>query len=202
MLFKPNTIVGQIIVSCINWLHKPRSTLGNRTQKKTYQRLYLPRLTSRDAAPEGHQVRPELLETFQPSYTSNKGKWESSFLKTMPSEIGYFQWLWQAVHFSTKSAINKLAMNYRRILIAAVKSLPAFKTKQVGSVFFAPWLPGKSNLYKTPTKAFFNFETSDKTKSKYSPQKIRVGSKQFKSRFMWHDQVLFDGASIKPFVIG
>ena len=33
------------------------------------------RLTSRDAAPEGHQVRPESLETFQPSlYASSKGK--------------------------------------------------------------------------------------------------------------------------------
>ena len=33
-----------------------------------------------------------------------------------------FQWLWQAVHLSTKSAINKPAMNYRTILIAAVFS--------------------------------------------------------------------------------
>ncbi|CAH3022133.1 unnamed protein product [Porites evermanni] len=30
-------------------------------------------LTSRDAAPEGHQVRPESLEPFKPSYTSSKG---------------------------------------------------------------------------------------------------------------------------------
>ena len=29
-------------------------------------------LTSRDAAPESHQVRPESLETFQPSYTSSE----------------------------------------------------------------------------------------------------------------------------------
>ena len=32
---------------------------------------------------------PESLETFQPSYASRKGKWVSSFLKTMPSEIGF-----------------------------------------------------------------------------------------------------------------
>ena len=31
-------------------------------------------LTSRDAAPEGHQVRPESREAFQLSYASNKGK--------------------------------------------------------------------------------------------------------------------------------
>ena len=31
----------------------------------------------------------ESLETFQPSYASSKGKWVSSFLKTMPSEIGF-----------------------------------------------------------------------------------------------------------------
>ena len=31
-----------------------------------------------------------------------------------------FQWLWQAVHLSTKSAINKPATNYRTIFIAAV----------------------------------------------------------------------------------
>ena len=47
------------------------------------------RQLSRDATPEGHQVRPESLDTFQPSYASNKGKWVSSFLKTMPSEIGF-----------------------------------------------------------------------------------------------------------------
>ena len=33
------------------------------------------KLTSRDAAPENHQVRLESLETFQPSYgASSKGK--------------------------------------------------------------------------------------------------------------------------------
>ena len=32
---------------------------------------------------------PESLETFQPTYASNKGKWVSSFLKTVPSEIGF-----------------------------------------------------------------------------------------------------------------
>ena len=32
---------------------------------------------------------PESLKTFQPSYASSKGKWVSSFFKTMPSEIGF-----------------------------------------------------------------------------------------------------------------
>ena len=34
-------------------------------------------LTIRDAAPESLQVRPESLETFEPSYTSNKVKNEN-----------------------------------------------------------------------------------------------------------------------------
>ena len=35
------------------------------------------RLTSRDAAPKHHQVRPESLETFQPSYASSTVKNEN-----------------------------------------------------------------------------------------------------------------------------
>ena len=34
-------------------------------------------------------MRPESLETFQPSYTSSKGKLVSSVLTTVPSEIGF-----------------------------------------------------------------------------------------------------------------
>ena len=40
--------------------------------KKKHQMQLLLRLTSRDAAPEGHQVRPESPQTFQPSYASSK----------------------------------------------------------------------------------------------------------------------------------
>ena len=35
------------------------------------------RLLSRDAAPKDHQVRPESLETFQPSYASSTVKNEN-----------------------------------------------------------------------------------------------------------------------------
>ena len=54
--------------------------------------------TSKTIIAEAYQSRccfwrsssvPESLETFQPSYASSKGKWVSSFLKTMPSEIGF-----------------------------------------------------------------------------------------------------------------
>ena len=39
------------------------------------------RLTIRDSVPENYQGRPQLLETFTPSYALSK-------TKTMPSEIG------------------------------------------------------------------------------------------------------------------
>ena len=46
---------------------------------------------------------------------------------------------------------------------------------------------------KTPSKALY-LNTGNKTKSKYSPQKIHssieFGSKQFKSHLMWRDWVL------------
>ena len=46
----------------------------------------------------------------------------------------------------------------------------------------------------------------NKTKSKYSSQKIHssieFGSRQFKSCFMWRDQVFIDGTSGKLYVIG
>ena len=71
--------------SCIN-LSRINHTLDFRKpKKKTHQRQQFLRLTSRDAASEGHQV----FQNFQPSYASSKGKWVSSFLKTMPSEIGF-----------------------------------------------------------------------------------------------------------------
>ena len=63
--------------------HKPYARLQE-IEKKKHTHIK-DKLTSLDAASEGHQV----LQNFQPSYASSKGKWVSSFLKTMPSEIGF-----------------------------------------------------------------------------------------------------------------
>ena len=49
----------------------------------------------------------------------NKGKWVSSFLKTMPSVIEFLMTLTSGAS-STKTANNEPAMNYRRILIVAI----------------------------------------------------------------------------------
>ena len=51
-------------------------------------------LTSRDAAPENHQVRPESLETFQPSNASSTEKNENDAIANSD-----FRLLKQAVHF-------------------------------------------------------------------------------------------------------
>ena len=45
--------------------------------KKQTSNTIILRLTIRDAAPESLQVRPESLETFEPSYTSSKVKNEN-----------------------------------------------------------------------------------------------------------------------------
>ena len=50
------------------------------------------------------------------------------------------------------------------------------ETKQVGNVFFTPWLPGKSDLGKV-------------LKWKKIKRPLKLVSKQFKLRFMWHDWV-------------
>ena len=100
-LLRPNHVISPI---SHHYFRKPK--------KKTHQRQYLLRFTSRDAASEVHQVFQNRLRLFNPEYAPSKGKW------CHPKSD--FQWLWQAVHLSTKSAINKLSMNYRTILIAAV----------------------------------------------------------------------------------
>ena len=61
---------------------------------------------------------PGSLETFQPFYPSTKGKWVSSFLKTMSSEIGFPMTLASGAFVNKKR--NKRTMNYKTILIAAV----------------------------------------------------------------------------------
>ena len=63
---------------------------------------------------ESYQGRPQLLETFKPSYALSKVKNENDAIRNRITEF------WQATHFSTKNPINKPAMNNRRLLIEAV----------------------------------------------------------------------------------
>ena len=44
-------------------------------------------LAIRDAAPESYQVRPESLETFQPSYSSSKVKNENDAIRNRISDF-------------------------------------------------------------------------------------------------------------------
>ena len=60
---------------------------------------------------ENYQVRPQSLQTSQPSYASSKVKNENA----IRNRISDFA---KATYFSTKNPINKLAMNNRRLLIA------------------------------------------------------------------------------------
>ena len=67
--------------------------------------------------------------------------------------------------------------------------------RSVGARKIRPWKSTQMEEDKMPAKALY-LNTGDKTKSKYSPQKIHslidlieFGSKQFKPRFMWHDRV-------------
>ena len=62
---------------------------------------------------ENYQVRPESLQTFQPSYASSKVKNENDAIRNRISDFA------KATYFSTKNPINKLAMNNRRLLMAA-----------------------------------------------------------------------------------
>ena len=98
-------------------------------------------------ASESYEVRPESLETFEPSYASNKVQNENDAIRNRISTLtsDALPWLPEgffsccllivvtpqttgknplaprvATHLSTKKPINKLAMNNRRILIAAV----------------------------------------------------------------------------------
>ena len=81
----------------------------------------------RDAAPESYDLRPESLETFEPSYASNKVKNENDAIRNRISDFA------KATYFSTKNPINKPAMNNRRLLMAAVFHFahPVLKTSQV-----------------------------------------------------------------------
>ena len=56
-------------------------------KKNKYQIQYLLRLTIRDAAPESYQVRPESLETFEPSYASSKVKNENDAIRNRISDF-------------------------------------------------------------------------------------------------------------------
>ena len=89
-------------------------------EKKTSNAIWLFKLTSRNAAREIHQVRPELLKIFQPSYASR------TIQQGEVPRVAYFWKRWfpmtfcQAAHFTTKNPINKPAKNNKIILIAAV----------------------------------------------------------------------------------
>ena len=73
------------------------------------------RLTIWDAAPESYQVTRESLENFESSLIRNKqGEKRKRYYPKSDFR------LWQATHLSTKKPINILAMNNRRLLIAAV----------------------------------------------------------------------------------
>ena len=61
---------------------------------------------------ENYQVRPESLQTFQPSYASSKVKNENDAIRNRISDFA------KATYFSTKNPINNLAMNNRRLLMA------------------------------------------------------------------------------------
>ena len=63
-----------------------RSTSGNRKKKPTSKAIIAQAYQSRCCFWRSSSV-PESLENFHLSYASSKGKWASSFLKTMPSEI-------------------------------------------------------------------------------------------------------------------
>ena len=62
---------------------------------------------------ENYQVRPEAPQTFQPSYASSKVKNENDAFLNRISNFA------EATYFSTKNPINRLAMNNRRLLVAA-----------------------------------------------------------------------------------
>ena len=55
-------------------------------EKQTSNTILL-RLTIRDAAPESYQVRPESLETFEPSYASSKVKNENDAIRNRISDF-------------------------------------------------------------------------------------------------------------------
>ena len=88
----------------------------------------------------------------------------------------------------------------------------ALKTKQVGNVFFARWLPGKSDLSKVfkwrkikrPLQLCLRIQAIKRhrntTRKKYTVQlNLDQNSSRQVSRGV---SGLIDGASVKPFVIG
>ena len=68
----------------MNLPHKLRSTSWNK--KKQTPNKIITQALSRDEAPENHQVRPESLETFQPSYESSKVKNENDAIRNRISD--------------------------------------------------------------------------------------------------------------------
>ena len=90
---------------------------------------------------------------------THQARWKT---KTMPSEIGFLLFrLWQVMYFSTKNPINKLAMNNRRLLIAAENTVLSWPP---GVCFSQRWTGGKKIAQSFLSTA--NFIT------KYSPERF------------------------------
>ena len=68
-------------------MHKLTRLHEIRYKKNKHQIKTLLRLTIRDAAPESHQVRPESLETFKPSYASSKVKNKNDAIRNRISDL-------------------------------------------------------------------------------------------------------------------
>ena len=81
--------------------------IKKQTSNKIITQAYHSRCT------ENYQVRPESLQTFQPSYASSKVKNENDAIRNRISDFA------KATYFSTKNPRSKLATNNRGVLIAA-----------------------------------------------------------------------------------
>ena len=73
--------------------------------------------TIRDSLPESYQGRPQLLETFNPSYAPSKVKNENDAIR---NRITVFSIIYKRRISQPKNPVNKPAMNNKRLLIAAV----------------------------------------------------------------------------------
>ena len=150
-----------------------RSTSGNRKKKHTSKAIIAQAYQSRCCFWRSSSV-PESLENFHPSYASSKGKWASSFLKTMPSEIyaasgGYIFAVWAGV-WNVASADNR-SIFYR----ACAKFVTQFASN---SFVKSVWVSRESNLRKLPAnyspRAFVLFFCFVLSGFKYFSRKISM----------------------------
>ena len=115
-----NLILGQIIVSNLTNVQKLNSRINNARLHK----LDIKTNTKYNNYP-GLPFEMQLLKVLSKASIASdfstlfthQARWKK---KTVPSDIGFLRFrLWQVTYFSTKNPINKLAMNNRRLLIAA-----------------------------------------------------------------------------------